>query len=50
MTVYLHARCDDALRLCLGGDDNKWNITEAGTYDVELNAADMTISFREALC
>lgn len=35
---------NDDSKVVLGGDDSKWNITEAGTYDVALNTADMTIS------
>ena len=30
----------DATKMVLGGDDNKWNITEPATYDVEVNVAD----------
>ncbi len=37
----------DATKMVLGGDDNKWNITEPATYDVEVNVADMTISLKK---
>lgn len=42
-TAYVKDAADDS-KVVYGGDDNKWNITEAGTYDVKLNLADMTIS------
>lgn len=42
-TAYVKDAVDDS-KVVYGGDDNKWNITEAGTYDVKLNLADMTIS------
>ena len=41
-TAYVKDAADDS-KVVYGGDD-KWNITEAGTYDVKLNLADMTIS------
>lgn len=34
----------DPTKVVFGGDDNKWNIEEAGKYDITLNLADMTIS------
>ncbi|MGM9845270.1 MAG: SusF/SusE family outer membrane protein [Muribaculaceae bacterium] len=35
----------DDTKMVLGGeDDNKWNITEAGTYTVTMNIVDMSIS------
>lgn len=37
----------DATKMVLGGDDNKWNITEPATYDVEVNVVDMTISLKK---
>ena len=43
-TAYVKDAADDSKVVVYGGDDNKWNITEAGTYDVKLNLADMTIS------
>ena len=42
-TAYVKDAADDS-KVVYGGDDNKWNITEAGTYDVKLNLADMMIS------
>ena len=41
-TAYVKDAADDS-KVVYGGDDNKWNITEAGTYDVKLNLANMTI-------
>lgn len=32
-------------KIVFGGDDNKWNITEEGTYDVTVDVAAMTVSF-----
>ena len=37
----------DDSKMVLGGDDNKWNVTEAATYDVEVNLVDMTISIKK---
>lgn len=34
---------DNAAKVVLSNDDNKWKIDEAGKYDVKLNTADMTI-------
>ena len=34
----------DPTKVVCGGEDSKWNITEAGKYDITLNLADMTIS------
>ena len=31
--------------IVFGGDDNKWNITEEGIYDVTVDVAAMTVSF-----
>lgn len=42
-TAYVKDAADDS-KVVYGGDDNKWNITEAGTYDVKLNLANMTIT------
>lgn len=42
-TAYVKDAADDS-KVVYGGDDNKWNITEAGTYDVKLDLANMTIS------
>ena len=35
---------NDDTKMVFGGDDNKWNITEAGTYEVKIDVAAMTIS------
>ena len=32
-------------KIVFGGDDNKWNITEEGIYDVTVDVAAMTVSF-----
>ena len=32
-------------KIVFGGDDNKWNIKEEGTYDVTVDVAAMTVSF-----
>ena len=32
-------------KIVFGGDDNKWNITEEGTYDVTVDVAALTVSF-----
>ena len=32
-------------KIVFGGDDNKWDITEEGTYDVTVDVAAMTVSF-----
>ena len=37
----------DAGRMVFGGDDNKWQITEAGDYDISANVQDMTISVKK---
>lgn len=42
-TAYVKDAADDS-KVVYGGDDNKWNITEAGTYDVKLDLANMTIT------
>lgn len=42
-TAYVKDAVDDS-KVVYGGDDNKWNITEAGTYDVKLDLANMTIT------
>ena len=34
----------DPTKVVLGGEDNKWTITEAATYDVKLDLANMTIT------
>lgn len=42
-TAYVKDAADDS-KVVYGGDDNKWTITEAGTYDVKLDLANMTIT------
>lgn len=42
-TAYVKDAADDS-KVVYGGNDNKWNITEAGTYDVKLDLANMTIT------
>ena len=42
-TAYVKDAADDS-KVVYGGDDNKWKITEAGTYDVKLDLANMTIT------
>lgn len=42
-TAYVKDAADDS-KVVYGGDDNKWNITETGIYDVKLNLANMTIT------
>lgn len=42
-TAYVKDAADDS-KVVYGGVDNKWKITEAGTYDVKLDLANMTIS------
>lgn len=42
-TAYVKNAADDS-KVVYGGDDNKWTITEAGTYDVKLDLANMTIT------
>lgn len=38
---------NDDTKMVLGGDDNKWTVSEAATYDVVVNVADMTISLKK---
>ena len=38
---------NDDTKMVLGGNDNKWTVAEAATYDVEVNVADMTISLKK---
>lgn len=45
-TFYLRDTTDDT-KMVFGGDDNKWNITKAGKYDVEVDVVNMTISITE---
>ena len=41
---YLRDLSNDG-KIVFGGKDNKWNITEEGTYDVTVDVAAMTVSF-----
>ncbi len=43
-------QCDteNDAKIVFGGDDNKWNITQAGKYDVTVDVVNMTISIIEA--
>ena len=43
---YLRDTTDDT-KMVFGGDDNKWNITKAGKYDVTVDVVNMTISITE---
>ena len=45
-TFYLPDTTDET-KMVFGGDDNKWNITKAGTYDVTVDVVNMTISITE---
>ena len=45
-TFYLRDTTDET-KMVFGGDDNKWNITKAGKYDVTVDVVDMTISITE---
>lgn len=46
-TFYQRDTENDA-KIVFGGDDNKWNITQAGKYDVTVDVVNMTISIIEA--
>ncbi len=46
-TFYQRDATNDA-KMVFGGDDNKWNITKAGKYDVTVDVVNMTISIIEA--
>lgn len=37
----------DATKMKFGGDDNKWQITEAADYDITANVKDLTISIKK---
>ena len=37
----------DETKMVFGGDDNKWNITKAGKYDVTVDVVNMTISITD---
>lgn len=45
-TFYLRDTTDDT-KMVFGGEDNKWNIAEAGEYDVEADIKNLTISIKE---
>ena len=45
-TFYLRDITDET-KIVFGGDDNKWNITKAGKYDVTVDVVNMTISITE---
>ena len=45
-TFYLRDTTDET-KMVFGGDDNKWNITKAGKYDVTVDVVNMTISITE---
>ena len=45
-TFYLRDTTDET-KMVFGGDDNKWNITKAGKYDVTMDVVNMTISTTE---
>ena len=45
-TFYLRDTTDET-KMVFGGDDNKWNITKAGTYDVTVDVVNMTISITD---
>ena len=45
-TFYLRDTTDDT-KMVFGGEDNKWNIAEAGEYDVEADVKNLTISIKE---
>lgn len=45
-TFYLRDTTDET-KMVFGGDDNKWNITKAGTYEVTVDVVNMTISITE---
>ena len=45
-TFYQRDAADDT-EMTFGGDDNKWNISKAGQYDVEADVKNLTISIVE---
>lgn len=45
-TFYIRDTTDET-KMVFGGDDNKWNITKAGKYDVTVDVVNMTISITE---
>ena len=46
-TFYQRDATNDA-KMVFGGDDNKWNITQAGKYDVTVDVVNMSISIIKA--
>ncbi len=46
-TFYIRDTTDET-KMVFGGDDNKWNITKAGKYDVTVDVVNMTISITES--
>ena len=45
-TFYLRDTTNET-KMVFGGDDNKWNITKAGTYEVTVDVVNMTISITD---
>ena len=45
-TFYLRDTTNET-KMVFGGDDNKWNITKAGKYDVTVDVVNMTISITD---
>ena len=45
-TFYVRDTTDET-KMVFGGDDNKWNITKAGEYDVTVDVVNMTISITD---
>ena len=45
-TFYQRDAADDT-KMTFGGDDNKWNVSKAGQYDVEADVKNLTISIVE---
>ena len=46
-TFYVRDTTDET-KMVFGGDDNKWNISNAGKYDVKVDVVNMTISIVES--
>ena len=44
---FTKAKLKSAVSIIVESDDNKWNIAEAGTYDVKVDVAAMTISIQK---
>lgn len=45
-TMFVRDAADNG-KIVFGGDDNKWNITKSGKYDITVDLAAMTISVKE---